>query len=223
MNIKRYQCIIFDWDGTIMNSEARIVDSIQSAAQACGMPVLPYHDSKQIIGLSLDKAILTLYPEASSLQIQEMSEAYTHIFLEESEIEMLPFDGAKIMLEGLRSEGVLTAIATGKSRKGLNRVLAETGFSELFDMTMTPVESESKPSPLMLQKILERFELKADQAVMIGDTEFDMQMALNLGMDRIALGHGVHELERLENYEPVARFNDLTSMHDWLLKNIESY
>jgi len=136
---------------------------------------------------------------------------------------MLPFEGAQVLLEALRKEKVLTAVATGKSRKGLDRVLAEVGYEGLFDMTRTPVESESKPSPLMLQQILDQFGLTADQAVMVGDTEFDMLMAQNIGMDRIALSHGVHELERLMAFEPVAHFDDLLSMKHWLLNHIKPY
>ncbi len=223
MTVKQYRCVIFDWDGTIMNSEARIVDSIQVAAQRCGLPVLPYHQSKQIIGLSLDKAILGLYPQATQEEIDSMAQAYSHSFLEESEIDMQPFEGAREMLEALRSAGVLTAIATGKSRRGLDQVLAETGFADLFDMTRTPVESESKPSPLMLKQILQQFDLEVQDAVMVGDTEFDMQMAQNIDMDRVALSHGVHELERLQLFNPVQAFDDLLSMKDWFALNTRAY
>lgn len=223
MEKKLYQCVIFDWDGTIMNSEARIVDAIQTAAQMSGLPVLPYHDSKQIIGLSLEKAILGLYPEADAEKVETMAQNYSHTFLETSEVEMLPFEGAQDLLETLKQQKVLTAVATGKSRKGLDRVLAEVGYDGLFDMTRTPVESESKPSPLMLQQILDEFGLSPDQAVMVGDTEFDMLMAQNIGMDRIALSHGVHELERLKAFNPVAHFDDLLSMKNWLLDQIQPY
>lgn len=218
-----YQCVIFDWDGTLMNSEARIVDAIQSAASESGLPVLAYDVSKQIIGLSLEKAIATLYPEANESQIDTMARAYTHCFLETSDVEMLPFDGVESLLNDLRSRGVLTAIATGKSRKGLNRVLEDTGFGPLFDMTRTPVESESKPSPLMLEQILQEFELDARDAVMVGDTAFDMLMAQRLGMDRIALGHGVHDIEQLKTFDPVACFEDLSSMQRWLEPNTATY
>lgn len=214
---KPYQCIIFDWDGTLMNSEARIVASIQTAAERAGFPVLPYDVSKQIIGLSLEKAILTLYPEADKGGVQSIATGYSDYFLTESEVPMLPFEGAEKMLQKFKSEGVQLAIATGKSRRGLDQVLSEVGFGHYFDITRTPVESESKPSPLMLKQILEILELEVSQAVMVGDTEFDMEMAQNIGMDRIALGHGVHELHRLEQYNPVASFHGLKELQDWLL------
>jgi len=217
---KQYQCVIFDWDGTLMNSEARIVSSIQAAAERANYPVLSYNVSKQIIGLSLEKAVMTLYPEADEAGVKAISEGYTQYFLEESDVPMLPFEGAERMLKSLKAQGTKLAIATGKSRRGLDQVLDEVGFAGYFDLTRTPVESESKPSPLMLQQILEAFSLKPEQAVMIGDTEFDMEMAAAIQMDRIALSHGVHELERLQSFDPVACFDDLHAMHAWLVENI---
>ncbi|MGC9386597.1 MAG: HAD family hydrolase, partial [Hydrogenovibrio sp.] len=205
-----------DWDGTLMNSEARIVSSIQTAAERVGFPVLPYDVSKQIIGLSLEKAILSLYPDADAAGIEAMAKGYTDCFLAESGVPMQPFAGAESLLQYLQATEVKVAIATGKSRKGLDQVLDEVGFGEYFHFTRTPVESESKPSPLMLQQILAEFELTPEQAVMVGDTEFDMQMAQAIEMDRIALSHGVHELARLQAFDPVASFDDLVSLQAWL-------
>jgi len=218
--VKKYKAIIFDWDGTLMNSEARIVDAIQTAAKETGLPVLPYDESKQIIGLSLEKAILGLYPDLEPSQVVVMSEAYTQCFLEESIVEMVPFDGAEALLLNLNQQGLKVAIATGKSRKGLNAVLAETGFGVYFDMTRTPVESASKPDPLMLTQILEKFGLEVEDAVMIGDTTFDMEMAQNIEMDRIALSHGVHQTEVLQEYSPVAILDSLNELNMWLMNNI---
>ena len=217
---KQYKAVIFDWDGTIMNSEARIVDAIQTAARECGLPVLPYDESKQIIGLSLEKAILGLYPDLDQSKVVAMSEAYTQGFLEESTVEMQPFDGAEAMLLNLKQQGLKLAIATGKSRRGLDAVLAETGFGVYFDMTRTPVESASKPDPLMLSQILEMFDLKVEETVMIGDTSFDMEMAQNINMDRVALTHGVHQTEVLNAYNPVATLDSLHELNMWLMNNI---
>jgi len=218
--VKKYKAIIFDWDGTLMNSEARIVDAIQTAAKETGLPVLPYDESKQIIGLSLEKAILGLYPDLEQSQVVAMSEAYTQCFLEESNVEMVPFDGAEALLLNLNQQGLKVAIATGKSRKGLNAVLSETGFGVYFNMTRTPVESASKPDPLMLTQILEEFGLEVEDAVMIGDTTFDMEMAQNIEMDRIALSHGVHQTEVLQEYNPVATLDSLNELNMWLMDNI---
>lgn len=223
MNQKKYQCVIFDWDGTLMDSEARIVASIQYAAKHAGYPVLSYDESKRIIGLSLDKAIYTLYPDADASGIEMMAQGYTEYFLNHADVDMRPFEGAEALLSMLKQSGVKVAIATGKSRRGLNQVLAEVGFEGYFDMTRTPVEAESKPSPLMLQQIIDEFGLSAGDAVMVGDTEFDMQMAKNINMDVIALSHGVHDLDVLMTYEPVSYFDDLFAMADWLKHHITPY
>ena len=218
--MKKYKAVIFDWDGTLMNSEKRIVNSIQHAAKVCGFPVLSHHESKQIIGLSLENAILGLYSEADQHQVVAMAEAYTQFFLEDCKVLMEAFDGAEALLFNLSQSGVKLAVATGKSRKGLNRVLKESGFEIYFDMTRTPVESASKPDPLMLEQILTEFNLSVDEAVMIGDTTFDMEMAQNVGMDRVALSHGVHQMEVLSPYRPVAELNSLQELNAWLLSRI---
>ena len=219
-NTKQYKAIIFDWDGTLMNSEARIVDAIQTAAKECGLPVLSYDESKQIIGLSLENAMLGLYPRLTQSEMVAMSQAYMQCFLEESNVEMVPFDGAEALLLNLKQQGLKLAIATGKSRKGLNAVLAETGFGLYFDITRTPVESASKPDPLMLTQILQEFNLTVDEVVMIGDTSFDMEMAQNINMDRVALSHGVHQTDVLNTYNPVATLDSLNELNMWLMNHI---
>lgn len=218
--MSKYQLVIFDWDGTLMNSEARIVASIQTAAERCGLPVLPDEVSKKIIGLSLDKAILGLYPDASDEQVAEMANAYSQCFLEESQVEMTPFDGAEALLFGLKSCGVKLAIATGKSRRGLDQVLLECGFGPYFDMTRTPVESASKPDPLMLEQILQELDVPVERALMVGDTTFDLQMAKNIDMDRVAMSYGVHEHHELDEHEPLGHFDSLQALHSWLTPRI---
>ena len=217
---RKYKAVIFDWDGTLMNSEARIVDAIQTAARENGLPVLSDDESKQIIGLSLENAILELYPDIEQSKLVSMSAAYTQCFLEESSVEMVPFDGAEALLLNLKMQGVKLAIATGKSRKGLDAVLQETGFGAYFDMTRTPVESASKPDPLMLQQILDQFEIAASEAVMVGDTTFDMEMAQNIDMDRVALSHGVHQTEVLQPFAPVATLDSLHELNTWLMNHV---
>ena len=220
--MRQYKLVIFDWDGTIMNSEARIVASIQTAAARCGLPVLSDHESKQIIGLSLDKAILGLYPEASEAQVQSMSNTYSQNFLEESHVEMEPFDGAESLLLGLKMAGIKTAIATGKSRRGLDQVLGECGFGGYFDMTRTPVESASKPDPLMLHQILAELEVPVEQALMVGDTSFDLQMAASIDMDRVAMSYGVHDQHILDEHTPLAHFDSMQDLHTWLTPRLKA-
>ncbi|KUJ73074.1 haloacid dehalogenase [Thiomicrospira sp. WB1] len=206
-----------------MNSEARIVHAIQVAAERAGFPVLPAEESKQIIGLSLANAVKTLYPQADQAGIEAISHGYTECFLNESEVPMEPFAGLDALLGHIRLQGAKTVIATGKSRRGLDQVLSETGLGRHFDWTRTPVESASKPDPLMLEQILDKYALTPEDAVMVGDTEFDMQMAHALGMDRVAMTHGVHELERLLAYEPVAHHDDLPSLQAWLDGRLQTH
>lgn len=221
--IKQYQCVIFDWDGTLIDSERKIVLSIQHAAKVAGMPVLSYDESKRIIGLSLEKAILGLYPSATQAQVQKISEGYSQHFLVESEEPMLPFEGALSLLEMIKSSGAKLAVATGKSRRGLDQIMPEVGFDHLFDMTRTPVESASKPDPLMLQQILDAFELSAEQAIMVGDTEFDLLMAKHIGMDSVAMSHGVHDIEHLRSFDPVVECDDLHALSKWLAPKLKAY
>lgn len=219
MSRVQYRGVIFDWDGTLMNSEARIVAAIQYAAMQNGLPVLSDHDSKQIIGLSLHKAVARLYPDIADKDdaIQAVADAYTEHFLHQSTVPMMPFPFAGEMLEALLDHGYKLAVATGKSRRGLDEVLKLTGFGRFFDITRTPVESASKPDPLMLRQILTHWNWAPEQAVMVGDTTFDMEMAANLGMDRIALHHGVHQPAQLAEFKPVASFNDLSALQNYLL------
>ena len=215
-----YELVIFDWDGTLMNSEARIVSAIQHAAEEVGLPVLSDEESKQIIGLSLQHAILGLYPDVSPEQVEKMSAAYTQHFLEDSDVPMQPFEGAEDLLKSLKQAGAKLAVATGKSRRGLDRVLADVGFESYFDMTRTPVEAASKPDPLMLHQILDALQVPVEKAVMVGDTEFDLLMAQNIGMDSIAVTHGVHGLEQLQQFYPVAWVDDLAELKSWLLPRV---
>jgi phosphoglycolate phosphatase len=218
----KYELVIFDWDGTLMNSEARIVSAIQHAAEDVGLPVLSDEQSKQIIGLSLEHAILGLYPDATPQQVEAMAKAYTQHFLEDSEVPMHPFEGAEDLLKALKNQGAKLAIATGKSRRGLDQVLREVGFGPYFDITRTPVEAASKPDPLMLHQILEALDVPLERAVMVGDTEFDLLMAQKAGMDSVAMTHGVHALEHLKQFQPVVYADDLTELKNWLLPRVAS-
>ncbi len=214
--IKKYKCIIFDWDGTLMDSEARIVDCIQASAKHTGYKVPSYNQSKEIIGLSIGKAVEYLHPNIDQDGVNKMSIAYTQHFLHDSTVSMKPYQFVNDLLISIQKSGTKIAIATGKSRKGLNQVLSEVNFANYFDTTRTPVESESKPSPLMLKQILDEFNLDVQDALMVGDSIFDMEMAQNINMDSVAISHGVHEIARLKTYNPVACVDDLLELSGWL-------
>ncbi len=217
---KRYKLVIFDWDGTLMDSEARIVEAIQYAAREVGLPVLDDEASASIIGLSLTRAIERLYPRAQAEQVARMAQAYSRYFLHEASTPMQPFEGAEALLKALKEKGVRLAIATGKSRKGLDRILPESGLAPYFDVTRTPEEAASKPDPLMLTQILEETGVPVEAALMVGDTTFDMEMARNVGMDRVAVSFGVHDHAALDVYAPLAHFHHLDELRDWLLQRV---
>lgn len=214
---KRYKLVIFDWDGTLMDSEERIVEAIQHAAREAGLPVLDKKASASIIGLSLTRAIEQLYPQATPAQVEKMAQAYSHYFLHEAKTPMRPFEGAEALLKALKDKGVKLAIATGKSRRGLDQILPESGLAPYFDVTRTPVEAASKPDPLMLRQILDETGVPVEKALMVGDTTFDMEMARNIGMDRVAVSFGVHDHAELDAYGPLAHFHHLDALRQWLM------
>ena len=194
---------IFDWDGTVCDSAAKIVASMQRSAEEAGVHVLSDLEIKNIIGLGLPEAVRTLYPELGSQQQEAVREGYSRHFLSSDEEEPCAlFDGAMTTLQALIDEGYRVAVATGKSRRGLDRVLKRLGLDSFFHATRCADETASKPNPKMLQELLTQFSLSSEEAVMVGDTEYDMAMAEAIGMPRIAVSYGAHAVDRLTQYKP---------------------
>jgi len=216
MDKQQYQVVIFDWDGTLMDSTARIVSCLRVASHRVDLPVLSDQEYADVIGLSLDHALRALHPQASEWQIKVMDAVYRWQFMEASTVEMLPFSGAETLLSVLNQRGTHVAVATGKSRHGLDAVLAETGFGHYFVLTKSAEETASKPDPKMLREILNALSLDVSQALMVGDSVFDLDMAQRLGMDCVAVTHGVHGVERLQAFNPVCVCENLHQLHAWL-------
>ncbi len=185
-----------------MDSVPKIVATLQSAARALRVPEPDEHSAKNIIGLSLDTAMETLFPEHAEFH-DALTQGYKHHYLSVDTTPTPLFADVESTLIALKAKGYLLAVATGKSRKGLDRLLDETGLRSLFDFTRTACEAKSKPHPQMLEQILTHFSIGADQAVMIGDTQIDMQLAANANMDAIGVTFGVHSREELAEYNPV--------------------
>lgn len=200
---------VFDWDGTLIDSAEKIVGCMQRAAAEMRLDVLEPESIKNIIGLGLPEAILTLYPLLDESGVEEYRSRYSDHFVAADQVQCLLFPGAFETLSALKSTGHHIAVATGKSRRGLVRALAQQGWENLFDVTRCADETASKPHPLMLNEILAELTMSADAAVMIGDTEFDMAMACSAGMERIAVTYGAHEVERLRKYEPALCIDQL--------------
>lgn len=212
----RFDLIVFDWDGTLMDSEAKIVNCIAAAAADCGLPDPGHAASRHIIGLGLQEALRTLFPAALATDCQRVAERYREHFLQHDLTETQLFPGVAAGLEALAQQGYLLAVATGKSRRGLQKVLEETGTENLFVATRCADETSSKPHPQMLHEILDVTGMTADQAVMVGDTTYDMQMARNAAMAGLAVSYGVHARELLLEHTPVACVDSFSEVCAWL-------
>jgi phosphoglycolate phosphatase len=203
---------IFDWDGTLMDSADRIVAVMQQAVRDHELPPLTKASILNIIGLGLPEALRALFPELPQQEVDLLQAAYSRRFVESEEVPCLLFPGVLETLGQLRAEGNRLAVATGKSRRGLSRILAGLGMSVFFDATRCADETRSKPHPLMLYELLAELAVPVERAVMIGDTEYDMEMAVNAGMARVAVDYGAHAVERLLPYQPglvVSHFPEL--------------
>lgn len=212
---KTYELLIFDWDGTLMDSAGHIVASIQAAASDMGLSVPDSERASYIIGLGLREALLHLFPELPEPDHPHLADRYRHHYLGQDHAIPL-FSGAEAMLRGLAGRGARLAVATGKSRKGLDRALAYSGLSELFEVTRTADEAFSKPHPAMLEMILDETGVSARQALMIGDTTHDLQMARNAGMDSAGVDYGAHSTALLAGCEPRVICGSIGALAQWL-------
>lgn len=192
-----FQLIVFDWDGTLMDSEAKIVNCMQAATRDAGVADPGAAAIRHIIGLGLHEAMSALFPDRPASIRAELVEHYRRHFLELDNTAMPLFPGVAEGLEGLAGQGYLLAIATGKARRGLNRVLDETGLHDMFVASRCADETFSKPHPQMLEEILDLTGVEARQAIMVGDTVYDMQMAGNARVPGLAVSYGVHPREQL--------------------------
>ncbi|MDN5512770.1 HAD-IA family hydrolase [Acinetobacter sp.] len=211
------ELIIFDWDGTLFNSVGQIVASLQFAAQQFEQP-LTEAAAKSIIGLGLPEVAQVLFPEVPELH-HEILQCYATHYVENSKGDAW-FEGVSVMLQDLKAQEVKLAVATGKSRKGLDRVLHQTASDDLFDVTRAASETKSKPDPLMLTEILQVTGISVENAIMVGDTSYDLEMAQNIAMPRIGVSYGVHTPEVLARYNPLAIVEDVADLHQLLLKHV---
>jgi len=215
--VRDYRLLIFDWDGTLVDSIGRIVDSMRLAAAACELPRRDDASIKGIIGLGLPEAIRELYPELVEPGRAELfrrlySEHYLALEVEPSSL----FAGVADALAAFRAEGYQLAVATGKSRHGLQRVLVGYGWLDYFDITRCADETASKPDPLMLHEILAHCQVSPEQALMIGDSSFDLQMARRAGVDSVAVGYGAQPLDVLRKHGPRLAIDDFAELRAWL-------
>ena len=216
MPLTEYKLLIFDWDGTLADSIGRIVTAMLGAAQRAGRPVRDAQAVKGIIGLGLPEAILTLYPDMPPEQVIAFRQHYADIYIAMDAEPSPLFAGVRESLEAFRAQGYRLAVATGKARRGLDRVLKAHGWEEFFDITRAADETASKPDPLMLNQILAHCDVCPQQALMVGDASFDLLMARNAGIDSVAVGYGAQSMERLLTFEPRLAIDSFPELRAWL-------
>jgi phosphoglycolate phosphatase len=213
---RAHELIIFDWDGTLMDSAAKIVRCFENALADTGIPSPGETAIRHIIGLGLTEAVTALLPDRDIVTRTRAVDRYREHFLHLDQTDSELFPGVQAGLEDLANRGYLLAVATGKSRRGLERVLQQTGLAERFVATRCADEAFSKPHPRMLHDILERTGMEARQALMVGDTVYDLEMARNAGMASLAVTYGVHGPELLEPCGPLACLGSFAEVHRWL-------
>lgn len=206
----RAELIVFDWDGTIVDSIVSIAESIRSAAADLGLPVPSVERARHVIGLRLGDALRAAVPTLPPERTEEFVARYRYHYVAAGEIDR-PFDGIAAMLRTLVDRGRVLAVATGKSRRGLDRALVETGFGPLFTATRCGEEGRSKPHPWMLESLAEETGVEPGAMVMIGDTSHDIGMARNAGSTAVGVAYGAHDRGELARARP-----------DWLVESVAS-
>ena len=211
-----YQLLIFDWDGTLADSIGRIVVAMHHAAESGGFEARDDAAIKGIIGLALPEAIRTLYPLIEADELLAFRERYAEKYMAMDAEPSPLFPGVRAALERFRAQGYRLAVATGKARRGLDRVLKAHGWEAFFDITRAADETKSKPHPLMIEEILAHCGVEARHALMVGDSTFDLQMARNAGVGSVAVGYGAIPLPALLAYEPCLAIDEFSELSAWL-------
>ncbi len=216
--MRQFDLIVFDWDGTLVDSARTIVDALQAASVDAGLE--PPRDSvaRSVIGLGLKEAMHALFPHADQSQAQVLVERYrNHYYLRDSDVSL--FDGVAEAIPELEAHGFLLAVATGKGRNGLNRSFEATGLKSYFHASRCADECFSKPHPQMLHELMNELDVLPERTVMVGDAPFDLQMAQNAGVASLGAAYGAQPLENLLPYSPLACFNSFTKLRLWLALN----
>jgi phosphoglycolate phosphatase len=213
---KYWNLIVFDWDGTLMDSTRAIVRAAERAIRDVGLPVPPPRRIRDIIGLGLQESWEVLFPGRERHGFGDFMERYREHFLTTERLGIRLYPGVDTLVEELHRSGAHLAVATGKSRRGLDRDLKETGLDRFFEHSVTADEARSKPHPEMLLRVIEHFGVEPGRTLMVGDTEFDIHMAHNAGAGALAVAWGAHDRRRLLNCAPLACLDALTDFSAWL-------
>lgn len=214
--VKQFDLIVWDWDGTIADSTGMITNAILKAAEQVGLPALTPQVASSIIGLGLRESIETLYGDIPAEQAQALAKQYNANYYA-GESEILLFSGAEETIAELNRKGFKLAVATGKSRRGLNFALEHTGLGKHFHATRTVDECFSKPHPQMLDELMDDLVILPERTLMIGDTSYDLHMAKNAGVSSVGVTYGAQSSEHWQHLGPIRQFDDFVSLSEWLL------
>ncbi len=201
-----------------MDSTATIVKCIQASARDLGLPVPDDKAASYVIGLGLGEALQIAMPGLDAKYYPRIVERYRYHYLARDH-ELPLFPGVREMLQELSQEGYFLAVATGKSRVGLNRALHSANLLSMFDATRCADETFSKPHPAMLQELTRELGQDMRRTVMIGDTTHDLQMAVNAGAASVAVEYGAHEELALKGLNPIFSAKTVAELHGWLADN----
>ncbi|MEY3572617.1 MAG: hypothetical protein RJA77_532 [Pseudomonadota bacterium] len=216
MNIK---LVVFDWDGTVVDSTLTIAEAIRQSCADLGLAVPSLQEASYVIGLGLHDALSHVAPGLSQAQVVALTDRYRHHYLARDRY-LIPFDGMTQLFESLQHRGLPMAVATGKSRVGLERAFDATATRHYFTDSRCADESVPKPSPDMLLELCEVFALPPSNVLMIGDTTHDIEMAHAAGAHAAAVTYGAHPRDRLEAAKPLVIMNDVPSLSRWVLETV---
>lgn len=214
----RFDLIAFDWDGTLYDSTRLIVRCIQAAVIDVGGAKPSENDAAWVIGLGLAEALARAAPDVPKEKYAELGARYRYHYLQHQD-DLVLFDGVLQMIDALRARGHKLAVATGKSRRGLNEALKSVALRDRFDASRTADETFGKPHPRMLLELMEELEVPAKRTLMIGDTTHDLQLALNAGCASVGVSYGAHEPESFDELKPLFVAHSVASLEAWLLDN----
>lgn len=216
--MQRYDLIVFDWDGTLMDSAGMIVGCVQAAARDLALEPPSDERARHIIGLGLVDALRHAMPNLPEARYEDLVERYRHHYLSRDH-ELVLFSGVDAMMQGLAKSGRWLGIATGKSRRGLDRALDHSGLGACFHATRCADECHSKPHPQMLEELMTEFAVAPTRTLMIGDTTHDLLMARNAGVDAVAVSYGAHPRDALLAVEPRGCVHSIVELTAWLQTN----
>ena len=215
---RRFDLIAFDWDGTLFDSTAIIVRCIQAAVRDVGGTVPTDKEAAYVIGMGLMQALAHAAPDVPTEKYTELGNRYRFHYIQHQD-DLSLFDGVLPLLNDLRERGHLLAVATGKSRRGLDDALHSVDLRGVFDGSRPADQTAGKPHPLMLQELMAEFDVAPERLLMIGDTTHDLQMAVNARCASVGVSYGAHEPDAFHALQPLAVVHSVRELHDWLLHN----